>query len=72
MQQLRDKGISCELFHENSKFDKQFKYAEKKQIGYIVILGSEELKNGTCLVKNLKKSEQQSISQKELTDYPFN
>ncbi len=72
MQQLRSKGISCELFHENSKFDKQFKYAEKKQIGYVVILGSEELKTGTCLVKNLKKSEQQSISQKELTDYLFN
>ena len=71
MQQLRNKGISCELFHENSKFDKQFKYAEKKQIGYVVILGSEELKAETCLVKNLKKSEQQSISQKELTDYLF-
>jgi len=29
MQALRDKGIAAELYHENSKFDKQFKYADK-------------------------------------------
>jgi histidyl-tRNA synthetase len=72
MQQLRGKGISCELFHEQAKFDKQFKYAEKKQIPYVIILGSEELKAGTCIVKDLKKSEQQSIPQAALTAYLFN
>jgi histidyl-tRNA synthetase len=30
MQQLRAGGIRCEMYHELSKFDKQFKYAEKK------------------------------------------
>ena len=34
MQQLRNKNIRCELYHENVKFDKQFKYAEKKNIPY--------------------------------------
>lgn len=28
--QLRETGIGCELYHEQAKFDKQFKYAEKK------------------------------------------
>src|SRR5258705_5281279 len=27
MQELRNKGIRCELYHEQAKFDKQFKYA---------------------------------------------
>lgn len=71
MQQLRKKGIASELFHENTKFDKQFKYAEKKQIPYVVILGSEELSNGTCLVKDLRKSEQQSMAQTALADFAF-
>jgi histidyl-tRNA synthetase len=71
MQQLRSKGISCELFHENSKFDKQFKYADKKQIPYVIILGSEELAAGTCIVKDLKKSEQKTVLQKELVDFLF-
>lgn len=69
MQQLRNNGMACELFHESAKFDKQFKYAEKKQIPIIVILGSEELANHTCLVKDLRKSEQQSIAQSSLHNY---
>ena len=32
MQLLRESGIRCELYHEQAKFDKQFKYAEKKNI----------------------------------------
>ncbi len=71
MQQLRNHGIACELFHENTKFDKQFKYAEKKHIPYVVILGSEELTNGTCLVKDLRKGEQQSLAQNKLVDFSF-
>ena len=72
MQQLRNKGIRCELFHEPAKFDKQFKYAEKKQIAYVVILGSEELAAGTCTVKNQKDGQQQTLSQSQLTAFPFN
>ncbi len=71
MQQLRTKGIACELFHENTKFDKQFKYADKKQIPFVVILGSEELTNGTCVVKNLAKGEQQTLVQNALVTFPF-
>ena len=71
MQQLRGKGIACELFHEQTKFDKQFKYADKKQIPYVVILGSEELTNGTCIVKNLAKGEQQTLQQTALEGFAF-
>ena len=52
-QQLRNKGIRTELYHENSKFDKQFKYAEKKNIPYIIIIGSKELEEKTCVIKTL-------------------
>jgi histidyl-tRNA synthetase len=62
MQQLRSKGIRCELYHEPVKFDKQFKYAEKKNISFAVIIGSKEMENKTCTVKNLTSSEQQTIS----------
>jgi histidyl-tRNA synthetase len=62
LQGLRERGIRGELFHESTKFDKQFKYAEKKKIPYIVIIGSTELENGTCIVKNLSKGEQHSIN----------
>jgi histidyl-tRNA synthetase len=71
MQQLRNKNIRCELYHENVKFDKQFKYAEKKNIPYAVIIGSKELEEKTCTIKNLLQSSQQTISQQELLNYYF-
>ncbi|MHA4809588.1 histidine--tRNA ligase [Flavitalea flava] len=71
MHQLRDKGIRCELYHENAKFDKQFKYAEKKNIAFAVILGSKELAEGTCVVKDLKKGSQETLTQMALVEYSF-
>jgi histidyl-tRNA synthetase len=71
MQELREKNISCELFHEQAKFDKQFKYADKKQIPYAVIIGSKEAEEGTCVVKNLVSGEQSTIPQNSLHSFPF-
>jgi histidyl-tRNA synthetase len=69
MQQLRNKGVRCELYHENSKFDKQFKYAEKKDIPYVVIIGEKEVKEQICNIKNLKTGKQETIQQTELAGY---
>lgn len=71
MQQLRDKGIASEIFHENAKFDKQFKYADKKGINFAVIIGSKELHEGNCIVKDLRKGEQKTLLQSELIDQTF-
>lgn len=71
MQQLRAANIRCEIYHEQAKFDKQFKYADKKQIPYAIIIGSKELEEDTCVVKNLKASEQQIIQQTELLQFNF-
>lgn len=71
LQQLREKGIRGELYHENSKFDKQFKYAEKKNIPYVVILGEEEVKANTVKIKNIKSGEQQTLSQNQLISFSF-
>ncbi|HMH20754.1 MAG TPA: histidine--tRNA ligase [Puia sp.] len=71
MQQLRGKGVRCELFHETAKFDKQFKYAEKKNISYVVIVGSEELVKGICTLKDLRSGEQKSLSFEQLLSTEF-
>ncbi|MEI8074785.1 MAG: histidine--tRNA ligase [Bacteroidota bacterium] len=71
MQALRDKGIAAELYHENSKFDKQFRYADKKQIPYAVIIGSKELLENSVVLKNLISGDQQSLSNSELLSFAF-
>lgn len=69
MNALRDQNISCELYPENVKMDKQFKYADKKQIPYAVIIGTKEIETKICMVKDLKKGEQKGIPFSELTSY---
>jgi histidyl-tRNA synthetase len=69
MASLRAQGLSCELFHEQAKFDKQFKYAEKKNIPLVAILGEEELASGTVMVKNLAKGVQEKLQQEDLANH---
>lgn len=64
--QLRETVIGCELYHEQAKFDKQFKYAEKKGIQYVAILGSKELEEQQFNVKNQTTGEQRSYKFSEL------
>jgi histidyl-tRNA synthetase len=71
LQELRNRGIAAEIFHENAKFDKQFKYAEKKNIGYVVIIGEAELAAGTCVIKHLTTGTQEIISREALLTYLF-
>lgn len=71
MQQLRIGNIRCELYPENTKMDKQFKYADKKNISFAVIIGSRELESNECTVKNLKTGEQQNISFGNLLNLNF-
>ena len=69
MQQLRGKGIACELYHEEAKIAKQFTYAEKKNIPYAVIIGSREMADNNCQVKNLATGEQQTVAIEKLANF---
>ena len=69
MQQMRASGKRCEIYHEQAKFDKQFKYAEKKKINTVIIIGSKELAEGTCQVKDLLTGEQKVVRQTELNTF---
>lgn len=71
MQQLRAAGKRCELFHEQTKMDKQFKYAEKKNIPYVIIIGSKELENNQAVIKRLADGQQQTVALNEIEAYQF-
>lgn len=71
LQQIRKAGVPAEIFHESQKFDKQFKYAEKKGIPYIVIVGSSEIAEQTAVVKDLRTGQQQKVSFEELAGFAF-
>jgi histidyl-tRNA synthetase len=71
MATLRAKKIACEIYPDKSKFDKQFKYAEKKGIPNIIIIGSDELSKKECTLKNLTTGTQQTIPFEALPTMEF-
>jgi histidyl-tRNA synthetase len=69
MQELREKNISAELYHEKAKFDKQFKYAEKKNIAFAVFVGANEIEQQIAEVKNLATGEKEKVAFSGLAEY---
>ena len=65
LQQLRANGISAEIYPDSIKFDKQMKYANKRNIPYVIIAGEEERKGEILSVKNFITGEQQKLSIEE-------
>lgn len=66
IRELREAGINAELYPDKAKMDKQFKYAEKKGIGYVVIVGETEIQQNIFALKNLNSGEQQNVTLEEL------
>lgn len=66
---LRDKDILTELYPDQSvKLDKQLKYADKKGIPYVAIIGPDEAENNTVTLKNLATKEQKIVPVQDLPD----
>lgn len=62
LNQLRASGIAAEYYVDKAKFDKQMKYADKRNIPFVAIMGESELTEGIINLKNMKTGEQQKLS----------
>ena len=63
---LRESGVACEIYPETSKLKKQFDYADKRSIGFISIIGENEIEKGVLNVKNLSSGEQRSFAKDDM------
>ncbi len=62
MKKLQNKNIKTEFYLTPDKLDKQLKYADKKNIPFVIILGPNEMKKKEVTIKNLLTREQNTIS----------
>lgn len=61
--ELREQNINTELWLDaDAKLEKQLKYADQKQIPYVIIIGPDEAKNNKITLKNLKEKTQETLS----------
>ena len=58
---LRSRDVAVEVYPEPSKLKKQFDYADKKNIPFISINGSNEMEARTVNIKNLVSGEQKAF-----------
>lgn len=63
---LRESGVACEIYPETSKLKKQFDYADKRSIGFISIIGENEIDKGVLNVKNLSSGEQRRFAKDDM------
>ncbi|MEO8067925.1 MAG: histidine--tRNA ligase [Flavobacteriales bacterium] len=68
LRQVREAGIAAELYPDQVKMAKQFKYADDKGIPFVAIIGESEMKQGIITVKDMKTGEQKAVKQDELLD----
>ncbi|HEX5124625.1 MAG TPA: histidine--tRNA ligase [Rhodanobacteraceae bacterium] len=65
---LRDAGINTEVVMESGKLARQFKYADRAGIRFVVVIGSDEIAAGTVSVKDLRRQDQFQVTREELVD----
>ena len=64
--ELRHGGLNTEVVMESSKLGKQFKYADRAGIRFVVVLGEDEIAKGTVTVKDLRRADQFEVSRSDL------
>ena len=64
--ELRNAGIATEVVLESSKLGKQFKYADRAGIRFVIVLGEAEIADGTATVKDLRRGDQFAVARDEL------
>jgi histidyl-tRNA synthetase len=64
--QIRKAGIRAELYPEDAKMKKQMKYANDKQIPFVVLVGENEMNSGHLTLKEMESGEQFALDIDEL------
>lgn len=65
LSKIHSSKIACEIFPQQIKLKKQFKYAEDKNIPFILFLGEEEKENSIYKLKNIRTGEEKTFSKIE-------
>jgi len=69
LNELQKSGVNTEIYSEPVKLGKQFKYANKKRIPFVVICGPDEMERGEVTIKIMDSGDQKVIPREQLGEY---
>ena len=59
---MRSAGIKCDVYPSSAKMQKQMKYANNRNVPYVILIGEQELANNSFVVKDMLKGGQETYS----------
>ena len=66
---LRAAGIKSELYPDDTKLKKQMNYANKKNIPFVILMGSEEIERGQYTIKDMRSGTQTALAPKNIIEH---
>ncbi len=62
---LRNEGINTEIYLNDKKLKAKFKYADKLEIPYVIVMGEDEIKSNEITLKNMITGNEEKIPMDE-------
>ena len=62
---LRKLGVKSDVYPSDAKLQKQMKYANKRGVAYVVMIGEQERKDKTFMVKDMTKGTQETYKMED-------
>ncbi len=66
--ELLENDLKTEIFASNDSLNKRIRNAEKQRVGYVVIVGDEEVETGTVAIRDRRKREQYKMTKGEFVE----
>ncbi len=66
---LRRSGVKADVYPSDAKMQKQMKYANNRNVPYVILLGAQELENNSFVVKNMTEGSQQKYNLSQPEDF---
>lgn len=63
---LREAGYATEIYPGIPRMKKQLQYANRKQVSYVIFIGTDEARDGIIKLKNMDTGEEHTVQKEEL------
>jgi histidyl-tRNA synthetase len=67
--QLRAAGVRADIYPSDAKMQKQMKFANSRNVPYVILIGEQEVKDETFVVKDMFKGEQTTYKMSNVKDF---
>ncbi len=68
IENLRKQNMAVEMYPDSAKLQKQFSYANARQIPFVAIAGEREMNEGKIVLKNMQSGEEKLIAKDQIQE----